>query len=130
VTSEATSGTSQEEAQVFECDKGRTTIRGFKIAEVRQNGVAVIIVACDARNCSALHLHLLMEEEDGELWVVTTLDSEGNEAVTRSGLLFRAISKLIYDNYDVKNVMPGVVKHEEKWEGTEIIPGLTKWGRG
>jgi hypothetical protein len=115
---------------VFEIDNGRTTITGYKIAEVRANGVALLMIGCDARNCCALHLHLIAEEEDGRLWLVTTLDSVDNDAVMRSGIIFRALSKLLFDNYDVKNVMPGTVEHAEEWEGTEIIPGLTKWGRG
>jgi hypothetical protein len=116
--------------EVFDCDKGRIQITGYKIAEVRQNGMAIMAIGCDARNCSALHFHLIVEEENGELWVVTTLDAVNDEAVVRSGMLFRALSKLLFDNYDVKNVMPGAVEHEDDWEGTEIIPGLTKWGRG
>ncbi len=118
--------------EVYKTDRGRFEITGYKIAEVRKNGVAVMIIGCDAANCSALHLHLLIEEEDGSLWVVTTLDSLDDEAVTRSGLLFRAIAKLVFDNYDVKNVMPGEVapaEGEQEWEGKDIIPGLTPWSR-
>ena len=121
----------KQSTETFVCDRGRTEIKGFKIAEVRAHGVALIVVGCDFANCHALHMHLLMQEENGELFTITTFDTENQTSVTMSGILFRALSKLVYNNYDVKNVMPGQIepRGKEEWKGTDIIPGLTPWGK-
>jgi hypothetical protein len=119
-----------DEPQVFETDDGRFRIHGHKVAEVRKNGVALIAIACPHESCEALDFHIVMEEEGGSLHFVTHMSTTDDEAVTRSGLLFRAVSKLVFGNYDLKNIRPADDEERpESWKGTDIIPGMTPWLR-
>ena len=115
--------------EVYETDQGRLRVHGFKVAEIRQNGVAVMAIATEGG--TDLRFIILMEEEDGSLHFVTRISGADDLAVGRSTLLFRVISKLVFDNYDVENVKPDlIVREEDEWKGTGIVPGLTPWGRG
>lgn len=122
------------QSQKFVCDKGEVEIVGFKVAEVRENDWAIIAVACDYHNggCHALHMHLLTEDSDGELTCVTTLDSTDQEAIARSGFLFRAILMLVHGVLDAELCLPKDQPAEEEEKGggfREVIPGLTPWGK-
>lgn len=114
-----------QEPQEFLADNETVKLTGWKLAEVRGNGVAMIVIACDYRSCSALHLHLLAEEE-GQLYVVTTLDSQDDEAIARSAILFRAVSLLATGSTSLSNVLPA---EDAPKKVMEIIPGLTPWGK-
>ena len=91
-----------DKAEIFRVDGGATELTGYKVAEVRQNGYAIMVVACAFQDggCHALHMHLLVEDEDGGLTIITTLDSENNEAVARSGFLVRALLMLVHGVLD------------------------------
>ncbi len=121
--------------QEFLLDNGNVRIRGFKMAEIRKNGYAVIAIACDYQDggCHALHIHLVTEDEKGELTLITSFDSTNDEAIARSGFLFRALVMVVHGVLDSELVMPVEDEEEEscKKEGgfTEVIPGLTPWGK-
>lgn len=115
--------------ETFEVD-GDSKIHGWKIAEVRRNGVAVMAIACDAKVCGTLHFHIVVEDEDGALLFVTTLCSTDDESVARSGILFRALSMLVFGNLDLENVTPADRKPSVPPKKImDIIPGLTPWGK-
>jgi len=107
-----------------------STIHGWKIAEVRHNHTAIMAVACDAKECGTLHFHILVEDTDGVLHFVTTFCATGDAAIMRSGVLFRALSMLVYGNLDLENVTPGEqAPPEPRKKVMDIIPGLTPWGK-
>ena len=113
---------------VFVVDRGEGEVHGWKIGEVRRNGMAIMVIACDHQNCNALHLHILMEEDE-ELFFVTTLSTEDQEAMGRSSLLFRAMSMIAYGNLDLENVTPNEQAPKPRKKIMDIIPGLTPWGK-
>ncbi len=109
----------------FLCDGGEVLLTGSKVAEVRANGYALMIVMC-APGCSANHFHLVAEDDDGELVVCTTFDSVDMEGAARTGFLVRALVMMVHGVLDVSLAIPED-EPEEKKDSPRVIPG-TPWG--